>query len=100
MLSGEVPRHRILRDEFQKCRIPKIVSAIEGDALIDQLRMLIEVGTQPGHVPSIDEVHGASKCGVFNSLMMSEMQLIGESWLFNMRLQSRPSSEIHTRERL
>ncbi len=58
-----------------------------------KLRMLIEVGTQPSHVTSIDEVHGATKCRVFNSLVMRQMQLIGERRFFNMRLQSRPAGK-------
>src|SRR5260370_29142360 len=83
--------HRILCDELQKCRIPKIVPAFEGDVLMHKVGMLMQVGTHPSHVTCIEEVHGATKCSVFNALMMRQIQLIRERWFFNMRFQSRPT---------
>jgi len=42
--------HRILCDEFQKCRIAKIVPAFEGDVLMHKIRMLIQAGSQTRYV--------------------------------------------------
>lgn len=60
----------ILRYKFQKSGIAKVVAAFENDALMDELRMLIEVGAQALRVTGIEKVHCAAKCGVFNSFVV------------------------------
>ena len=56
------------------------------------------MGTQTYFFPGIEEVHGATKCGVFNALMVRQVQLIGECWFLNVLFQLLPSSGIRTRE--
>ena len=85
--------NRILSREFQQGWIQKVVSTLEDDALPHQIRMLVQVGAQACHVARIEQVHGAPKCRVFNSLMVGQIQMIGERWLFDVPLQPRPAGK-------
>ena len=49
--------------------------------------------TQTRYVARIEKFHGAAKCGVFDSLMVRQVQSIGERWLFDVPLQPRPAGK-------
>jgi len=82
---------RILRYEFEQGWIPKVVSAFEYDALLRQIGMPLQVGAQTLGVAGIEKLHGAPECGVFNALMVGQIELIRERRFFNMPLQPRPA---------
>ncbi len=85
--------NRILRHKFQQRWIAKIVPAFEHDALLRQLRMLLEVGAQTCHLAGIEQLHSTAKCGIFNPLMMRQIQLAGERGPFNVPFQPGPTRE-------
>ena len=82
---------RILRHELQQRRIPKIVPSFEHNALLRKLRMLLEMRPQTSYIAGVDQLHGPAKCGVFNALMMRQIQTVGEHGLFNVPLQPCPT---------
>src|SRR5262245_19311932 len=53
--------------------------------------MLLEVLTQTFNVTRIEQIHSASKCRVFNTLMVLDLKIVCGGWLFDMSLQSRPA---------
>jgi hypothetical protein len=83
----------ILSDEFQQRWIPKVVPAFENDLLMHKSGMLIQVCTQTRHVTCIEELHGMAKCRIFNSLLVRQIQSIGERWFFNVPFQPRPAGK-------
>jgi len=83
----------ILSDEFQQRWIPKVVSSLEDDMLVHEMRVLMQVRTQASDIACIDEVYRAPKCCVFNPLFVWQIQSIGERWFFKVSLQSRPAGK-------
>src|ERR1700676_5115817 len=83
----------ILSDEFQQRWIPKVVPAFENDLLIHKSGMLIQVCSQTRHVTCIEELHRTAKCRIFNSLLVRQIQSIGERWFFNVPFQPRPAGK-------
>jgi hypothetical protein len=83
--------NRILSHEFQHRRIPKVVPAFENDALMHKVRMLIQLPTQTNYVSRIKKLYGSTKCCIFNSLLVRQIQPIGQRWFFNVPFQSRPA---------
>jgi hypothetical protein len=58
---------------------------------MDQIWVPFQMGTQTCCIARVEKIHSAAKEYVFNSLMMGQIQLIGERWFFNMRFQSCPA---------
>ena len=85
--------NRILRNEFEQGWIMKIVAALEDDMLMHQIRMLIQVRPQTSYVTCIEEFRRTPKWYVFNSLLVRQIQSIGECWSFNVPLQPRPAGK-------
>jgi hypothetical protein len=83
--------NRILSNEFQQRWIPKVVPAFENDVLMHKIRMLIQVRAQTNYVTCIEEFHGAAKWCIFNSLLVRQIQSIGERWFFDVTFQPRPA---------
>ena len=81
----------IFSDEFQQSGISEIVSAFEYDAASQQPRVLFQMNKKSRGVAGIDEIDGTAKCGVFNSLVVRQSQLIGESGFFDVVLEARPA---------
>ncbi len=89
--------NRILRDKFQKRWIPKVVSTFENDVLVHEFRVLLQVRTQTSDVARIEQVHSTAKCCIFNSLLVRQIQSIGETSVFQCVALASPSSEIRIR---
>ena len=53
--------------------------------------ILIPKVSQSGDITGIKKLHGAAKCDVFNSLMVRQIELIGERGPFNMPFQFGPA---------
>src|SRR5271165_4788439 len=68
--------NRILGREFQQGWVSEVIPTLENNALPHQIRMLVQVGAQAGHVALIEKVDGAAKYGVFNSLVVRQIQII------------------------
>src|SRR5215472_9605694 len=85
--------NRILGHEFQQGRIVKVIPALKADVLTREGWMLLQVNAQTGCVSLIQKIYGAAEPGIFNSLVVWQIQLIGASWFFNMPLQPRPAGE-------
>ena len=83
--------NRILGDEFEQSWITKVVAALENDVLMHDIRMLLQVGPQSRYIACIEKIHGATKGGLFNSLIVPQIQTIGERWSFNVFFQPRPA---------
>lgn len=81
----------ILSDEFQQGWIPKVVPAFDNDVLMHKIRLSVKVRAQTGYVTCIEEIHATAKCYIFNSLLVRQIQSIGERWFCNVSLQSRPT---------
>jgi len=48
---------------------------------------------QTNYITRIKKFHGTAKCCIFNSLLVRQIQPIGERWVFNMSFQPRPARE-------
>jgi len=83
--------NRILSDEFQQRWISKVVPALENNVLMDKIWMQIQVGLQTSYVTFVDEFDGTTKCCIFDSLLVRQVQAIGERWFFNVAFQPRPT---------
>ena len=59
--------------------------------LMHEIRILVDIGVQTCCITCIEKVHGTTKSGVFNSLVVRQIQLIGERRLFNMPFQPCPT---------
>ena len=76
-IRGQFPMpNRILRHKFQQGRILKVIAALKYDALMDQVRMGTQVSPESFHVSRIEEIHGAPKGRVLNSLLVWEAQVV------------------------
>ena len=92
--------NRILSHEFQQRWIPKVVPAFENSLLMHEIRMLIQSLAQTNDITRIQKFHSPAKRCVFNSLLMRQIQPIGERWFFNVPFQTRPAREsIFARDR-
>ncbi len=85
--------NRILGDKFQQRGILKVIAAFENDALADQIRMFVQVGAQAFGIAGVQKLHGTAKCGVFDSLVVGQIQVVGEGRFFDVPLQARPTRE-------
>ena len=83
--------NRVLRYEFKQRWILKIVSAFEDNSLTHEIRMLPQVSSQTCYIAGIEKFHASVKCGVFNPLVVRQIQLIGERRLFDVSFQPRPT---------
>jgi len=48
-----------------------------------EIRMLIQVRAQASYITRIEKFHGTAKYCVFNSLLVWQIQSIGERWFLN-----------------
>ena len=55
--------------------------------------MSIEERTQACDSARIDKIHGETECGIFNSFVVREIELVGKRWLLNVPLQPAPARE-------
>jgi hypothetical protein len=55
--------------------------------------MLLETGVQAGGVAGIEQVDRASKNGVFNTLVVRGIEMIGKRWFFDVRFQPGPAGK-------
>ncbi len=83
----------IFCDELQQGWVTEVVSAFEDDALIDELRMLLQKCAQNGDITRVDEVDSAPEDRVFNPLMVFEVELVYLCRCFDVVLQSCPAGE-------
>ncbi len=76
--------HGILRYELQERRTLKVIYALKMDALMHQLRMLIEQGVQRIGIPSIQEFDRSTKSSVFDLAVGRHNKIINElvKWVF------------------
>jgi hypothetical protein len=49
------------------------------------------VRAQTNYIAGIEEFHGATKWCIFNSLLVRQIQSIGERWFFDVTFQPRPA---------
>jgi len=55
--------------------------------------MLFQIGAQTGHVALVEQIDGMAKDGVFNALMVGQVQLIGARGFRDMKLESGPTGK-------
>jgi hypothetical protein len=65
--------NRIFGDELQQRWIAKVVSTFENDPLTHQVRVMFQVSAQTCCITCIEKIDGATKQGVFYSLMMGQV---------------------------
>jgi hypothetical protein len=85
--------NRILGHEFQQRWISKIIPPFENDVLMHKLRILFQLRAQTNHITRVEKFYGAAKCCIFNSLLVRQIQPIGQCWFFNVSFQSPPAWE-------
>src|SRR5260370_13836729 len=85
--------HGILSDEFEQREISKLVRLGAHHVVMHKSGMRIQVCTQTSNVTCIEELHGTAKCCIFNSLLVRQIQSIGERWFFNAPFQPRPAGK-------
>ena len=83
----------ILGHKFQQRRIAKIVSAFKHDVLMRQIRMTAQMFTQTGDVARVEQFDCSAKGCVFNTLMVRQIQPMGQAWCLNMPFQPGPTWE-------
>src|SRR6266404_3202141 len=83
--------NRILSDEFQQRWISKIIPALENNVLMDKIWVLIQVRSQTIYFTFVDKFDGTTKCCIFDSLLVRQVQAIGDRWFFNVAFQPRPA---------
>ena len=85
--------NRILGNELQQRRAMKVIPTLEFDMLMNKLRMLFQMIAQSCRVSRIKQIHRSTKHGIFNSLMVRQLQAAREFRRLHMRLQPRPAFE-------
>ena len=83
--------NRILGHELQQRWIVKVVPTFEDDALMHEIRILLQVAAQACYVAGIDKFHAPAKYCVFDTLMVRQIQSVWQRGLFNMPFQSCPT---------
>src|SRR6266550_6006653 len=69
----------------------KIIPTFEDDVLMPQVRVSVQVFPQTCDVTRIEQFYGATKCGIFDPLMVRQIEPIGKGWFFDVPFQSRPA---------
>jgi hypothetical protein len=84
---------RILGYELQQRWIAKVISAFKDYVLADKVGVLAQVGAQAGCIARVEQVDGAAKDGVFDALVMWQVESVRLGGLFNMCFEPRPAGE-------
>src|SRR5215472_655163 len=85
--------NRILGHEFQQGRIVKVIPALKADVLTRESWMLLQVNAQTGCVSLIQKIHGVAEPGIFNSLVVWQIQLVSSRRLFDVSFKPRPAGK-------
>jgi hypothetical protein len=85
--------NRILRHELQQRGVPKVVSPLKDNMLMNQPGMLLEMRTQTRRIAGVKKLHRETKRRILNSFVMRQADLSSERWPLDMRLQSDPTRE-------
>ncbi len=79
---GNVGRQRaaprgILGDELQQRGTREVVAAFERDMLVCKIRMLLQLSAQALDIAGVQQIDGAAKRGIFNALVMRQVETVG-----------------------